>query len=158
MTYGGSSHSVSDPDDRLARMVQDAIDQLDAPPPELVAAAKESFTWRTIDAELAELTFDSSGADALAGVRGTAVARSLSFEVRDVVIDIEVTETDDRRDLLGQVSPEGTTSLALDRLGDQRPIDIDPLGRFRLEGLRAGPVRFVVRRDDGVVHTDWVIL
>jgi hypothetical protein len=154
MTDGGSNEL----DDRLARLVHDALGALDAPPADLVAAAKDSFTWRTIDAELAELTFDSSTDDALAGVRGTATARSLSFEVRDVVIDIEVTEAGDRRDLLGQVSPEGTRSLLLDRGGQQQPIELDALGRFRVEAANTGPVRFVVQRADGTVTTDWIIL
>ena len=154
MTDGGSNEL----DDRLSRLVHDALGALDAPPAELIAAAKDSFTWRTIDAELAELTFDSSTDGALAGVRGTAVARSLSFEVGEVVIDVEVTEVAEQRDLLGQVSPEGTESLALDRGGQQQPIEIDLLGRFRLEHTRPGPVRFVLRRTDGVITTDWVIL
>ena len=54
----------------LARAVQ-AIEPV---PADVVAAAKASFTWRTIDAELAELTFDSvADTDALVGrARGPA--------------------------------------------------------------------------------------
>ena len=36
-----------------------AIATADPVPPEVLRAARESFTWRTIDAELAALTYDS---------------------------------------------------------------------------------------------------
>src|SRR5437773_988059 len=42
--------------------LRSVIDEVDAPPADVVAAAKASFTWRTVDAdlaELAEITFDS---------------------------------------------------------------------------------------------------
>ena len=156
--YDSNDSGLDERDEQFSRLIHDSLAELDAPPAALVAAAKESFTWRSIDAELAALTFDSSEDDALAGVRGTTVARSLSFEVRDVVVDVEVTEVDDHRELLGQVSPDGTSSLVLDRLGQHEAISIDALGRFRLDGVRPGPVRFVVTRAEGVVHTEWVIL
>ena len=52
-------------------------------PADVVAAAKATFTWRTIDAELAALTFDSvADADALAGVRGGGRAPGAHVRVR----------------------------------------------------------------------------
>ena len=46
-------------DDDLLRELGRVVTAADPVPPEVIAAAKASFTWRTIDAELAELAFDS---------------------------------------------------------------------------------------------------
>ena len=72
----------------------------------MVAAAKAVWTWRTIDAELAELAHDSLfDEDALAGVRGASTLRALSFAAGSVFIELEVSEDRDRRGFVGQVMP-----------------------------------------------------
>ena len=82
-------------------------------PADVVAAAKATFTWRTIDAELAELTFDSvADTDALAGVRGGGGPRALTFEHDDVVVEVEVSEHAAGRTLVGQVA---AAALGVDR-------------------------------------------
>ena len=57
-------------DDALLAAVKRAIREAEDVPPEFVEAAKTSFAWHNIDAELAALTYDSS-ADALAGATGS---------------------------------------------------------------------------------------
>ena len=47
-----------------------AHDQLDPIPERLTIAARQAFGWRLIDAQLAELLFDSAS-DELVGVRGS---------------------------------------------------------------------------------------
>ena len=55
---------------------------LDPVPPLLDDAARAAFSWRTVDAELAELMRDSADAEEEAGalVRGGGGPRQLSFE------------------------------------------------------------------------------
>jgi hypothetical protein len=46
-------------DDQLEHELRRLAAGLDPAPPELVQAAADAFSWRNIDAELAELVFDS---------------------------------------------------------------------------------------------------
>lgn len=145
-------------DDRLVEVIRAALHELDGPPPEIVALAKQSLTWRTIDAELAELTYDSAVDGDLVGVRGTGTARALTFEVGAVVIDLEVSDRDTARDVLGQVAPANDVTLSLVRPTGTVDVALDDLGRFRLTGLPSGPARFVLVGPSGTVGTDWITL
>ena len=71
--------TTHDPDDRLLAELAAALDAADPVPARVLDAAKESFTWRTIDAELAELVFDSAEQQ-LAGVRGIDGTRQVTFQ------------------------------------------------------------------------------
>ena len=50
---------VNPEDAQLLDELRRAASRFDPPPPAVVEAARSSFTWRTIDAELAALVFDS---------------------------------------------------------------------------------------------------
>ena len=83
---------------------------LDPVPQLLEDAARAAFTWRTVDAELAELMRDSAEAaseeEAGVLVRGRHGPRQLSFESPQLGIELEVTETGPReRRLAGQLLP-----------------------------------------------------
>ena len=71
---------------------------MDPVPPLLDDAARAAFTWRTVDAELAELMRDSADAEEEAGmlVRGGGGPRQLSFESPRLGIELEVAATGDR--------------------------------------------------------------
>ena len=47
------------PDERLLAALRELFDRSTPLPPRVVEMAKESYTWRTVDAELAALTSDS---------------------------------------------------------------------------------------------------
>ena len=65
-------------------------------PAELVQAALDAFGWRDIDAELAELVYDSlADADEASLVRGSPGQRLVSFAVGGMTIDLEVTSAPD---------------------------------------------------------------
>ena len=63
---------------------------VDPVPAEAVAAALSAFAWRTMDAELAELTGDTS-IDPV-GVRGGSAPVMLTFESPRLSIQIEISE------------------------------------------------------------------
>ena len=48
-----------DHDEQLLAELGEAVRVYDGPPDDVIAAAKDLFIWRTVDAELASLTFDS---------------------------------------------------------------------------------------------------
>ncbi|TYL55041.1 hypothetical protein FXB39_05450 [Nocardioides sp. BGMRC 2183] len=131
------------------------------------AAAKAAFTWRTVDAELAELLHDSA-LDAGAAVRSVAAApRTLSFGRRhdqdSVTLELEITDGD----LLGQVigeaigttQPGATTTVTVQRPGDADvEVAVDAGGFFTVPGVGTGPVRFRVQGAGAGMTTDWITL
>ena|SRR5215211_7038859 len=158
MTDGGSH------DDELMEALTAAA-RRHMVPPEVVSAAKAAYTWRTIDAELAELTFDSvADADALAGVRGGGAGgpRALTFEYDEVVVEVEVTEQAGRRTLAGHVAPSPPEWVEVHQASGAEPVRVeaDALGRFAASGIAAGPFRLLCRfRPDArpsMMLTDWV--
>ena len=69
---------------RVAGLVVDPV------PERVTFAAKASLAWRTIDAELAELTYDSVlDDDRLSLVRGATAARMLTFSAGELTVDVE---------------------------------------------------------------------
>lgn len=165
MTEGGSFDPTNDDDlvEALARAVQVS----EPVPAEAVAAAKASLTWRTIEAELAELaelTFDSvTDSEELVGVRGPGGPRALTFEREDVVVEVEVTEDGGRRTLVGHVTPSPVESMELHQSGGEPVrVDADSFGRFRVPGVATGPFRLLCRFRDGAAHqvmlTQWVTI
>ena len=122
-------------------------------------AAKAAFTWRTVDAELADLLHDSA-LDAGAAVRSTGSApRTLTFARGAVTLEIEV----DDDSLLGEVVDEdparGPATVTLQRPdGGDRSAETDASGFFRFENVAAGPARFVVTRAGWSLTTPWATI
>lgn len=118
-------------DDTLLAELAEALRPWTEPPPEVVEAGKQSYTWRTIDAELAVLTHDSLLDDEPALVRSTSQPRFLTFEGGDLTVEVEVDSTSSGRRLLGQVVPAQAVELEL-RTDDGEPVSVaaDGFGRF----------------------------
>ena len=132
---------------------------LDPVPQLLDDGARAAFGWRTVDAEIAELLRDSADAtdDAALLVRSGGGPRQLSFESPQLGIEIEVTETGPReRRLAGQLLPPADATVTVERPG-QEPLSVqaDELGRFVLEGLRAGALRLHVALRGAQIAIPW---
>ena len=128
------------------------------PVPEIVTEyAKAGYGWRDLDAELAELVFDSAESG-LVGVRGADASRQMTFRAPGVEIEVEVTSIEGRR-IIGQLVPPQELTVEL-RHGDRSTeTTADDLGRFRFDEIPAGPVSLRVRiGDDHTVRTDWMLL
>lgn len=148
-----------DDDERLAADLAEAMRTERAVPPRFVAAAKAAFAWRTIDAELAAVTFDSArgSADALAGTRAErASVRTLTFASSGLTIDVELTADA----LLGQVVPARPGEVLLNvRDGSTRTAPIDDLGWFVIKPRPSGTFRLSLRPATGEsVVTEWITL
>jgi hypothetical protein len=76
-------------DDLLVAELGEALREDDVPP-RMVAAAKDVYAWRTIDAELDLLSEDSADDLEAAGARGTTSVRTLSFEAPSLTIEVDL--------------------------------------------------------------------
>ena len=88
-------------DDELLELVGRALRAVEPVPEHVIAGALAAWTWRTIDAELAELVFDS--ATELTGVRSRN-ARQVTFQAPGVEIEVMVIDDTIRR-IIGQLIP-----------------------------------------------------
>ena len=149
-------------DARLLHALRAVAGSADPVPPAVVQAARDSFTWRTIDAELAELAYDSLLDDALlVGVRGGDGPRSLTFETADVVVEVEVLDAGEHRRLLGQLVPPRPAEIQVRHSGGLVTVDADEVGRFTAAGVAPGPVSLrcrVAGTDAAPVETPWVVV
>src|SRR5215472_4202811 len=129
-------------------------------PAELVQAALDAFGWRDIDAELAELVFDSLvDSDEAPLVRGSPDQRLVSFAVGELTIDVEVTAAGPARTVMGQIVPPRSGQVDLRRPRETVTVEADELGRFQSGPLPPGPLSLRLRTDEGPpVVTDWLAL
>jgi hypothetical protein len=146
--------------DALLGELQGLLERIDPMPPRLLDQVRRSFCWRTVDAELAELSFDSLvDQESVLAVRSdTALEpRMLGFGAvvhgQDLSIEVEV-GTDA---LVGQIFPAGATAVEV-QVGDGGASEapIDELGRFLIEPVPCGPVRLRVEHAGRLVQTTWV--
>src|SRR5215472_7240596 len=96
-------------DEQLLGSLREAMRARQAVPHEFVETAKGAYAWHNIDAELAQLTYDSSrDKDRSASVRTeTASIRALTFTSAHLSIELEVSESS----LLGQIMPPGEGTI-----------------------------------------------
>lgn len=123
----------------------------------VVRAAKAIYAWRTVDAELAALAYDSASHPQVAGVRSEAApVRTMTFESGSVLVELGVAEGA----LVGQLVPAGSYTLALHRTSAAPvPVPVDELGCFRIAPLPRGSFSLRIRTPEGVtVATAWVSL
>ena len=131
-----------------------ALRHSDPIPISVTEAGKAAFTWRTIDAELAELVFDSSR-DQLAGVRSETLAeRQLTFQSPNV--EIEIMLVGDTRHLVGQLVPAQEAEVTLITGEASSPTQTDKLGRFDFSQVMPGRIRLQVHTAEGQsITTQW---
>lgn len=142
------------------RMIARYVDPV---PMNAVHVARESHVWRTIDAELADLVYDSLvDQDEPALTRGAGEPRLLTFQAGEFTIEIEATGDDTTCDLFGQIVPAGPRQVQLHHPDGPIDLAVDDLGRFGHRGIRSGPVRVQFRvpgeASDVVIVTQWVPL
>jgi len=146
-------------DETLMAELRAAAGRADPVPEEAVVAARAAFAWRTIDAELASLAYDSLLDDRpLAGVRGVATPRLLTFEAAGLTLEVEAVGEGQERRLLGQLVPPQPGHIEVRHRGGRLTVEADGMGRFAAAGLRPGPVS--LRCDPattGPVYTDWFL-
>ena len=109
------------------------------PPADAVDLVKNAFAWRTVDAELLELSFDSSLEPA--GVRDPDATRTLELTTEAMSVVIEI-GTDGR--VTGQLVPGTEGTAELQGLSRTITAPIAPDGRFTFDEALTGAVRLRV--------------
>jgi hypothetical protein len=144
-------------DNEIIEILRRGLHQSDPVPSTVSEFADALFTWRDLDADLAELTFDSVDESTPAGVRSTSTARMISFEVGRWTVDLEFNPATGL--LMGSVSPESPLTVELHSRGAHFAVDLDDSGHFEFEGVDSGPASLVFRFDDGeMIKTSWIVL
>jgi hypothetical protein len=145
-------------DDRLLAALREAMAARQAVPAKFIETGKSAYAWHNVDAELAQLTYDSRRDEgALARIRAeTASVRALTFSSARFMIELEVTTAG----LLGQIMPPGAGTIeAESQAGGTTVAAIDEAGGFSLDPLPASPFRLRCRTADGSdVVTGWITL
>ncbi len=147
-------------DERLLAALRKALRARQDVPAWFTETGRGVYAWHDIDAQLAQLTYDSSRDSDVDGVMrsvGTrsepASIRALTFTSVRLSIELEVT-TDS---LVGQIIPprQGTVEYQA-RDGETASTPIDEIGCFYIEPVPSGSFRLRCRTEDGVdVVTNW---
>lgn len=153
-----SEHTDTPDDHDLLQALGEALRASDPAPEDWYFAGRGSYTWRRVDAELAELAFDSAASAAPTLVRGPAPTRLVAFEAptRRVELEVEPTRVGTFR-VRGQLVPEtaGTVELRQPERASL-VVEADDHGCFAAEGLVAGPLSLRCTVGGTTVDTAWL--
>lgn len=148
---------TEDQDEELLTALREAAAQADPVPDLVVRSARAALSTRDVDAELAELTLDSSQLAGVVRAEGDDV-RLLSFETPQVSIELQVEYVHGRvalRGLVAGASGEAVVEVS----GGRHTCPIDEEGWFTANGLPRGATRVRVTAADGTaVTTSWASL
>jgi hypothetical protein len=151
-------------DDRLLEELRAALRAAGRPSAAMEDAGAAAFSWRTVDAELAELdteppplpTDDSSRQEYALARDGDAGPAVLRFTTPSASVELQ--ESDDG--WAGMLDPASEGEVTV--LGPEgTPLEtalIDELGTFFIAPPRGGPVRLRCRTTSGELLTDWCLL
>ncbi len=145
-------------DDRLLTALSEAIKAREAVPSWFIETGKNAFAWHNIDAELAQLTYDSNQDQREAALMRseTASIRSLTFTSAHLSLELEVTGNS----LLGQILPPRAGTLEIHtRAGEISTTEVDEIGRFAVDPIPDSPFRLHCRTANGInVLTGWITI
>jgi len=145
-------------DDRLLAALGQALKAREAVPSWFIETGKNAFAWHNIDAELAQLTYDSEQDQrAVAVLRSeTASIRALTFTSAHLSVELEVTGNS----LLGQLLPAREGELEIHtRAGEISTTDVDEIGCFSVDPIPDSPFRLRCQTADGTgVLTGWITI
>jgi hypothetical protein len=144
-------------DEELLAALGEAIRAREEVPEWFVETGKNAYAWHNIDAELAQLTYDSdSDRDLVAVVRSeTASIRALTFTSMQLSIELEVAEGS----LVGQIIPPRAGTLEVHTKAGVTSLPVDEIGCFSVTPIPNSPFRLRCRTEDGTdVLTGWITL
>jgi hypothetical protein len=144
-------------DDQLLAALREAMRAREAVPEWFVETGKNAYAWHNIDAELAQLTYDSHSDERLAAVTRseTASIRALTFTSAHLSMELEVTGDS----LLGQIIPSRAGTLEIHTKAGLITTTVDEMGFFAVGPKPDSSFRLRFRTSDGAdVMTGWINL
>jgi hypothetical protein len=146
-------------DEQLLTALRESMRAREAVPSWFVETGKNAYAWHNIDAELAQLTYDSKRDQLEAAVTRaaeTASIRALTFTSAHLSLELEVTENS----LLGQIIPPRAGTLEIHtRTGEITTTEVDEIGCFAVDPIPDNPFRLRCRTADGTdVLTGWITI
>ena len=145
-------------DDRLLGALSQALKARQAVPSWFIETGKNAFAWHNIDAELAQLTYDSQQDQRAVAVLRSEMAsiRALTFTSAHLSLELEVTGNS----LLGQLLPAREGQLEIHtRAGDITTTEVDEIGCFSVDPIPDSPFRLRCHTADGTdVLTGWITI
>jgi hypothetical protein len=152
--------SSREDDDRLLEELRAALRAAGSPTPAMREAGAAAFSWRTVDAELAELETDagagSSREDYALARDGDSGPSVLRFTAPSASVELQ--ESDDGWAGMLEPAADGEVTVfgAAGALLETAPID--ELGTFFIAPPPGGPVRLRCRTAAVELLTDWCLL
>ena len=144
-------------DEELLVALGEAMRARASVPEWFVETGKNAYAWHNIDAELAQLTYDSdSDRDAVAAVRSEAASiRALTFTSVQLSIELEVAGGS----LVGQIIPPRAGTLKVHTTAGVTSLPVDEIGCFAVTPIPSSPFRLRCCTEDGAdVLTGWITL
>ena len=144
-------------DDKLLAALRDALSPSEAVPAWFVETGKNAYAWHNIDAELAQLTYDSDSDQRVATATRseTASIRALTFTSGHLSMEVEVTDDN----LLGQIVPPRAGTLEIHTPAGTITTTVDEIGFFAVDPKPDSSFRLRCRTPDGAdVMTGWINL
>jgi len=144
-------------DDKLLAALRDALSTSEAIPAWFAETGKNAYAWHNIDAELAQLTYDSDNDKPMATATRseTATIRALTFTSANLSMELEVTEDS----LLGQIIPPRAGMLEIHTKTGVITTTVDEIGCFAVDPKPDNSFRLRCRIPDGTdVLTGWINL
>jgi len=144
-------------DEQLMAALGEAMRARQAVPDWFAETGKSAYAWHNIDAELAQLTYDSSRDTELAAVTRSenASIRALTFASPHLRLELEVSGNG----LLGQVIPPRAGTLETHTRAGVTTSHVDEIGCFAVNPIPDNPFRLRCRMADGAdVLTGWITL
>jgi hypothetical protein len=150
-------------DEGLGAALAEALAERTAVPASMVDAGKAAFAWHGVDAELAELRYDSAVGAPDAGYAAatratenrpdTGTLRTLTFAAERLTVELDITADA----ILGQLIPAGAGRAEL-RTGDTtKTVEIDEDGWFTIRPIPTTQFRLRCTTQDGqAALTPWI--
>lgn len=137
----GSGTPLTEQDTRLLGELRTMLESVDPMPPGLVERVRFALDLDAVDAELARLV----ELPELAGARSDELTRLMTFQSDSLTIMITVEQhTDGTTRIDGWLTPGGCHHIELRCSAGPMSAESDDSGRFSLDAVPAGTVRFVV--------------
>lgn len=157
-----SDHEFTRPDDdRMLELLRQALDEFplrlvpadEEPPPDLIAGSRFVYDWHNMDAELAEIEFDSAVNTELAGVRSPGgTLRELTFVTDGRRLEIEIEPGPSSVCISGRIEPPAVGTVQLVVGGDVFRGEVMPDGSFEIDDVAHGTVLAFIDTDGGRIR------